>query len=74
MYNRLNSMIAKGDDITTKLDEGQGTMGKLLKDDTLYNELKETTHNLNQITASINAGQGSLRHAHQRSQNGRQAH
>ena len=35
-------------------------MGKLLKDDTLYNELKETTHNLNQITASINSGKGSL--------------
>jgi phospholipid/cholesterol/gamma-HCH transport system substrate-binding protein len=35
-------------------------MGKLLKDDTLYNELKQTTHNLNEITATINSGKGSI--------------
>ena len=46
------------DKITTDLNEGKGTAGKLLKDDTLYNNLNSAVANTNQLVAEINAGKG----------------
>jgi phospholipid/cholesterol/gamma-HCH transport system substrate-binding protein len=46
--------------ITQTIDQGQGTLGKLVKDDTLYRETKETVVSLNQVVKSIEEGQGTL--------------
>ena len=35
-------------------------MGKLLKDETLYNNLRQATQNLNQLLADVNAGKGAI--------------
>lgn len=47
--------------------KGEGTIGKLLKDESLYDEAKQTLaeargaiSNINEVTASINQGQGTL--------------
>ncbi len=42
------------------LDEGKGSAGKLLKDDTLYNNLNAAVANANQMVAEINAGKGAM--------------
>ena len=46
--------------ITQSIDRGQGTIGKLVKDDKLYVELKNTVASLNQLTRSIDRGEGTL--------------
>src|SRR5438477_497787 len=38
----------------------EGTVGKLLKDDVLYNELVAATREMNKIVASVNSGKGTL--------------
>jgi phospholipid/cholesterol/gamma-HCH transport system substrate-binding protein len=46
--------------ITQAIDRGQGTLGKLVRDDKLYVELKNTAHNLDRLSASIENGEGTL--------------
>ena len=47
-------------DIAAKINSGKGTMGKLVNDDSLYTELKDTSKNINQIATKINSGQWTL--------------
>jgi len=47
-------------DITGKINSGQGTMGKLLNDDALYNDARASLANLNEISDKINHGEGTL--------------
>jgi phospholipid/cholesterol/gamma-HCH transport system substrate-binding protein len=42
------------------MGEGQGTLGKLLADDTLYQELVVLTENVNQISSKIAQGEGTM--------------
>jgi phospholipid/cholesterol/gamma-HCH transport system substrate-binding protein len=42
------------------LNQGQGTMGKLLKDEALYQRLNAVTTNLEQLTAKLTQGQGTM--------------
>src|ERR1035437_8772036 len=49
-----------GRKITTALDEGKGSAGKLLKDDSFYNNLNAAVANANQLVAEINSGKGAL--------------
>ncbi|MGE5252695.1 MAG: MlaD family protein [Planctomycetaceae bacterium] len=46
--------------ITQSIDRGEGTLGKLVKDDKLYVEVKDTMTNLKQVTDSIEKGEGTL--------------
>ncbi len=43
---RVNSVIAK-------VERGEGTVGKLIQDETVYNELKETVSNAREVTADL---------------------
>ena len=52
--------IANLEDITRSIDRGQGTIGKLVKDETLYRQTQETVANLNQVAKSIEKGEGTL--------------
>ena len=42
------------------MGEGQGTLGRLLADDTLYKELVLLAKNINQISEKINQGEGTI--------------
>ena len=42
MYNHLNDTVTKLDNIVANLDAGKGSAGKLLKDDSLYNNLNSS--------------------------------
>jgi len=47
-------------DITGKINSGQGTIGKLVNEDTLYNDARSSLANLKEITDKINHGEGTL--------------
>jgi phospholipid/cholesterol/gamma-HCH transport system substrate-binding protein len=43
-----------------EVNAGQGTVGKLLKDETLYRETTEAATNLKEILQKVNQGKGSV--------------
>jgi phospholipid/cholesterol/gamma-HCH transport system substrate-binding protein len=43
-----------------QVNAGQGTVGKLLKDETLYRETTESMTNLKEILQKVNQGKGSV--------------
>src|SRR5260221_8754892 len=51
--NRFDALLAG-------IEAGQGTVGKLLKDETLANELAASAKELNKIVATVNSGKGTL--------------
>jgi phospholipid/cholesterol/gamma-HCH transport system substrate-binding protein len=58
MYDKMNDIVAKLDDITNDLQNGKGTLGKALKDESAYNNFNESMKNLNAILADAQAGKG----------------
>ena len=46
--------------IATKLGDGEGTLGKLINDDTVYNDVQQIAGNLRQISDTIAKGEGTL--------------
>ena len=46
--------------IVDQINAGQGTVGKLVKDETLYRETTESMTNLKEILQKINQGQGTV--------------
>lgn len=57
---QLTSIVNNLDGVLAGLQKGEGTFGKLLKDDALYDQAEETFTNVNDITASLKAGKGTL--------------
>ena len=49
LYNRMNSTLAHVDTITARIDQGQGTLGKLSTDPTLFNSLSESAKSLKEF-------------------------
>lgn len=52
--------VANLQDITRTIDRGEGTLGKLVKDERLYAEMRNTVSNLQDITQTIDRGEGTL--------------
>ena len=52
--------VANLQDITQSIDRGQGTIGKLVKDETLYRQTQESVASLSQVAKSIEKGEGTL--------------
>jgi phospholipid/cholesterol/gamma-HCH transport system substrate-binding protein len=46
--------------ITTKLDRGEGSLGKMLNDKTLYNNINDLSGSLKQVSAKLERGEGTL--------------
>ncbi|HOW98863.1 MAG TPA: MlaD family protein [Kiritimatiellia bacterium] len=46
--------------LMARLEEGEGTLGKLLTDETLYKNLQDISANLKDITARVNEGKGTV--------------
>ncbi len=56
----VSNLFSNLSDVTLKLKNGQGTLGKLLTDDTLYTQLSQTGENVNQLVTSVRKGDGTL--------------
>jgi len=56
----IKEFISNGAKIVKDASEGKGTMGKLLVDETLYTNLKETSESLKNITKKVESGEGNL--------------
>ncbi len=56
----IKQTVAQARTVVDQINSGQGTIGKLVKDDTLYRETTATMTNLREITEKINSGQGTV--------------
>lgn len=57
---KITSILQNLDVVLGGASRGEGTLGKLLKDDSLYYEAKETFASMNEISSSIKQGKGTL--------------
>ena len=56
----LSTLSEQLGEIVGKVQKGQGTIGKLLTDDTLYNNLNSAVTRVNSVVASAQAGEGTV--------------
>src|ERR1700743_3097996 len=56
----LNVILAKMDKIVDNLENGNGSVGKLINDPELYNKATKTVDQLATLTSNLNAGKGSV--------------
>jgi len=60
VYNRLNNVLSKGDQIATNLQAGQGTIGKLLMTDDTVVKADKALDQINTILADLRAQKGTM--------------
>ena len=60
LFDDLKLTLDQARSVVTQVNEGQGTIGKLIKDETLYRETTTAMVNLREILQKINKGQGSV--------------
>ena len=60
VYNRLNSVLTKSDQIATNLQAGQGTIGKLLMTDDTAAKADKALDQINTILADLRAQKGTM--------------
>lgn len=56
----LQSILTRIDAIIAQIEVGQGSIGKLLTDDELYNHLTGTVAEAHKVTAALNEGEGTI--------------
>ena len=49
LYDRMNNTLGHLDTITTRIEKGEGTMGKLSTDPTLFNNLSASAQSLKEF-------------------------
>ena len=57
---QIDDMVGQARGIIDQINSGQGTVGKLVKDDKLYNETTVAVANFREILEKMNRGQGSV--------------
>ncbi len=60
MADKADSTLTQINTVMSDIEQGKGTLGKLVKDDTLYNDAKETVASLKNVSADIEQGKGTL--------------
>jgi phospholipid/cholesterol/gamma-HCH transport system substrate-binding protein len=60
LMDKLSVLSTDLTDITDEIHSGSGTVGKLIKDPSLYNHLNETAANLDSMSGTLAKGNGSL--------------
>jgi len=60
VMNALRTMLRRIDKIVGMVEAGEGTVGKLIKDPALYDNLNGTVAEARKITAAVNSGKGTL--------------
>ncbi len=56
----LTEAINRLEHILSKIDEGEGTLGRLVNNPALYDEMASMTRHLNQLLARLESGEGTL--------------
>jgi len=56
----LNTLTSQISEMVADIQQGQGTVGKLLHDETAYNRLNAVLSRADQITSSVQQGQGTI--------------
>src|SRR5262249_9289439 len=54
------AVLARFDKVVAEVEKGNGTLGKLLKDDTLYTELTAATQDVRGIVRDVKNGEGTV--------------
>jgi phospholipid/cholesterol/gamma-HCH transport system substrate-binding protein len=60
LLQNLNALTGQVGDMVSGLKRGQGTLGKLLTDDSAYKHINDIVGRIDQITASVQQGQGTV--------------
>ncbi|MBI3934507.1 MAG: MCE family protein [Acidobacteria bacterium] len=60
LLDNLNVLTSRLNSIVETIETGQGTVGKFIKDDTLYRRLDATVGQAETLVADLNEGKGSL--------------
>lgn len=60
LMQNLNALSTQVNDIVGALKRGQGTIGKLLTDETAYNRINGILSRFDQMSASVQQGQGTI--------------
>jgi phospholipid/cholesterol/gamma-HCH transport system substrate-binding protein len=60
LFDEMKLTLDQAKGVVTQVNQGQGTIGKLIKDETLYRETTTAMTNLREILQKINQGQGSV--------------
>lgn len=60
VLENLEGTMANLRDITDKLQKGEGTVGRLLVEDEVYNDIRQITTNLAAVSQGLAAGEGTL--------------
>ncbi len=59
LMQRLNKVSEQVNAIVRKINEGQGTLGRIVNDEALYNNLNTTIRDTEEVMRQIRSGQGS---------------
>jgi phospholipid/cholesterol/gamma-HCH transport system substrate-binding protein len=62
LLSQFQSILTRLDGIVSVVESGQGNIGKLLKDDTLYNRLVSTAGEVEQIAKDVRNSNGTVSH------------
>jgi len=60
LMESLNRTSEKLEAIATKVEKGEGTLGKLIQDEGIYKKLDSTLEGLNDITQKVEKGEGTI--------------
>jgi phospholipid/cholesterol/gamma-HCH transport system substrate-binding protein len=60
LFDEFKLTLDEARSVVTQVNQGQGTIGKLIKDEALYRETTTAMTNLREILQKINQGQGSV--------------
>jgi phospholipid/cholesterol/gamma-HCH transport system substrate-binding protein len=60
VISNLRVLSASLNDITGQITQGKGSIGKLLYNDTFYNQLNETVKSANALISNVQKGQGTI--------------
>ncbi len=60
LLNDMRVAMANVNEVTTRLKQGQGTIGRLLADDAVYRDLEAVAANLKRVSDDLAGGRGTL--------------
>jgi phospholipid/cholesterol/gamma-HCH transport system substrate-binding protein len=60
LMQNLSALSTQVNDIVGAIKKGQGTLGKLITDETAYNHINSVLSRIDQVTASVQQGQGTI--------------
>jgi phospholipid/cholesterol/gamma-HCH transport system substrate-binding protein len=59
LMQQLNKLSEQFTDISSKINQGHGTIGRFVNDEAFYNNLNSTVRDVNELVRQIQSGQGS---------------